>query len=99
MQVLCAGALPASGLIGVEELLDMPTFGIVVGERLDFLTVGGAQKSFEGPLLRLLAQPLNQLIEGAALALDRGVALFRGGVSSPLPGALFGRDGLKTFLQ
>jgi hypothetical protein len=77
----------------------MPTFGIVAGERLGFITVGGAQKSFEGPLLRPLAQPLNQLIEGTALALDRGVELFRGGVSGPLPGELCGRDGLKTLIK
>src|SRR2546427_9777303 len=77
----------------------MPTFGIVTGERLGFITVGSAQKSFESPLLRPLTEPLHQLIEGTALAFDRGVKLLRGGVSGPLAGELFGRGGFKTFLK
>src|SRR2546427_12798640 len=77
----------------------MPTCGIVTGERLGFITVGSAQKSFESPLLRPLTEPLNQLIEGTALAFDRGVKLLRGGVSGPLAGELVGRGGVKTFIK
>jgi len=99
MPVVCAGALPAAGLLGIEELLARPTLGRVAGERWGCITVGGAQQSFAGPRRRPLAPPLQQQRAGTALGLARGGALWRGGVSRPLPGALFGRDGLKTGLQ
>jgi hypothetical protein len=33
--------VPAQGLKGVEELLDMPTLGEFAGQRLDFIAVAG----------------------------------------------------------
>src|SRR6266403_5011794 len=39
-----AGTMPTKGLIEFEKFLDMPTLGIVDGEILDFVTVGGSQE-------------------------------------------------------
>jgi hypothetical protein len=39
-----AGPMPTKGLIEFEELLDMPALGIMDGEILYFVTVGGRQE-------------------------------------------------------
>jgi hypothetical protein len=41
VEVLCACAMPAEGLIGAEELLTVPTFGVFNGEWIQFVTISG----------------------------------------------------------
>jgi len=43
VQVQRVSALPAESLMGVEELLDMPTLGEVECEVVDFIIVAGAE--------------------------------------------------------
>lgn len=47
VQVEGAGAFPSEGLIGVEELFDVPAFGIISGKGLDVVECGGGEKGFE----------------------------------------------------
>jgi len=84
MEVEGAGALPAQGLVVVEELLDVPAFGEIEDEALDFIAlVVGAKESFEvvvgGPFATAL-DPLGQC--GAVRAAIEGST--GGGQAGPL---------------
>ena len=49
--------------MGVEELLDMPPLGKILGQRLDFVAVSCREERLEVVLLGPLSLPLNVLVE------------------------------------
>ena len=62
VEVHCAGAIPAERLLGVEELFDMPSPGIIDRERFDLVPVAGRHESFEVPIIATLFVALDQLM-------------------------------------
>ena len=54
--------MPPQGLIEFEELLDMPTLGIMDGEILNFVTVDGGQEGFERIILWPFTVALNETV-------------------------------------
>ena len=65
--------IPAQRLMGVEELLHMPSLGEVPGQLLDLVAVAGREEGVEAVFLRPLPLPLDVLVERPGLAVLRGV--------------------------
>lgn len=90
------GAFPTKGLIGVEELFDMPSFGEVDCQRIDFISVGGAQEAFVLPGVGTFTVALDELPIAACFAGLDFERQFRGSETSPTADELILRDCLES---
>ena len=75
--------VPAQRLMGVEELLHMPSLGKFAGQLLDLVAIAGREERVEAVLLRPLPLPLDVLVERPGLAVLRGVCQLRGRIARP----------------
>ena len=97
MKVHGAGTVPSERLIGLEELFQVPSFGIFVGKGIGFVTVTSSQKRLEDVVIRFFSGPLNQLPVGTGRSTVQAVGNACGGKAGPSSGeALFGQ-GLHLF--
>ena len=60
----------ASGY-GIEKLFHMPALGVIAGQGIDLIAIGGGEESIKGPILRPLALTLNELVVGTGLAVGQ----------------------------
>ena len=74
---------PSPRLVGVEELLHMPSLGEIPGQFLNLVAVSGREEGVEAVLLGPLPLPLDVLVERPGLAVLRGVFQLRGRIARP----------------
>src|SRR5713101_360413 len=77
--------VPSEGLIGVEKLLNGPSFGRVTGESIGFIGVSSGQACLESPVAWMLPQSLNELQEGMRLSVGEWEGQLGRGKASPTP--------------
>ena len=93
VEVQGSRAVPAQGLMRVEELLDVPAFGIVQRQGIDFIPVGSGKKGPEAILAGRLSRPLGELEVGFFRAMRHLVELLGRGESGPTSSEPFGIKG------
>ena len=64
MEIECARPIPSEGLIGMEEFFDMPAFGIVFDEELEFVAVPCGNEPFVMISIRFFSASLHDLVKG-----------------------------------
>ncbi len=99
MEILRSRSIPAKGLLGIEELFDVPAFGKGFGKGGNFVTIAGGQEGFEFPGLGCFAGALDELIEGAMPAASGPVEPLGGGKASPAWFEKFRRKGFEFLDQ
>lgn len=87
------GPFPTQVLTGMEELFDVPSFGIVDREGLDFVPVGRAEEGFEDMGVGGFTGALNELDQLQVGIMVEVKRLFGGGPTDPRGGESAGRDG------
>lgn len=83
VKVECAGAVPAEGLVGVEEFFDVPALGEVGGQALEFIAIGGAEEGFEDRVVGAFTAALDELVIARAVWGESEVAM-GGGEAGPV---------------
>ena len=74
---------PSQGLMGVEELLYVPSLGIVRRDRLHFVPIRRREEGSELVLVRPLSSAMGKLKEGPCFTADHLVGQFRGSEAGP----------------
>src|SRR5260370_21063246 len=92
VEVVRTSPVPSEGLIGVEKLLNVPSFGIVTGESIGFIGVSSGQECLESPVVWMLPQSLNELKEGRRLRVGELEGQLGRGKASPTPHKAFRRE-------
>ncbi len=85
VEVVRTSPVPSEGLIGVETLLNVPSFGRVTGERIGFIVVSSGQECLESPVVWMLPQSLNERKEGMRLRVGEWEGQLGSGKASPTP--------------
>ena len=83
VEVVRASPVPSEGLIGVEKLLNVPSFGIVTGESIGFIVVSSGQECLESPVVGMLPQSLHELKEGRRVSVGELAGQLGSGKASP----------------
>ena len=103
VEVVRTSPVPSEGLIGVEKLLNVPSFGRVTGESIGFIGVRSGQACLERPVVGMLPQSLHELQEGMRLRVGAWEGQRGSGTASPTPheacrreeGELFAHSGVQ----
>src|SRR5262252_5320043 len=84
MKIECPGPMPTQSLIAFEELFDMPALGVMDGEILYFIAIGGGAKRF----IKIIGWPFSAAL-GETIVRFRATAVlepkggFSGGIAGP----------------
>ncbi len=98
VEVESAGAVPAKGLIGVEEFFDVPALGKVGGQGMELVALGGTEEGFELIVIGDFAAALDELgVAGAAWG--KGERALGGGEAGPVTCELVGGYGAELGLS
>ena len=85
--------------MGIEELLDMPSFGIIECQGVHFIPIGCGKKGPETVRIRSLSASLDELENRPGVAASHFIRKFCGGEACPAAGELFGRNGTQLLSQ
>jgi len=77
--------------------LNVPSCGIVTGERVGFIVVSSGQECLESPLVWMLPQSLNELHEGIRVRVGELEGQRGSGKASPTPHEAFRREESEVF--
>ena len=95
VQVQSPGPIPPESLFVIEKGFDVPALRIVLGEGLEFIALGGAEKRFELPLVGTLACPLDELDELGVWGGAESERLLQGRIPRPVGLETLGGQGAK----
>lgn len=86
IQVEGTRSIPSEGLMVLEELLDMPSVRVILGQRLDFVASAGAQEGLEEVVGSADTGALKKLDQGEIRAVVEVKGALQGRESRPLFG-------------
>jgi hypothetical protein len=78
-------SVPSAGVIGVEQLLKVPSFGSVTGERIGFIVVRSGQACRERPVVGLFPQSLHARKAGRRVRVGAWAGQRGRGTARPTP--------------
>ncbi len=87
--------MPSKGLIGVEELLTVPAFWIMLHGFINRCLFGGAQERLKLEVIPTLSAPLDRLPIRLGLAGSGLIRTFRCGIADPVVGEQLRGQGLE----
>ncbi len=78
--------MPAESLVGIEELLTVPAFWVMLYGFINRGVFGGAQESFQAVVLLTLSTTLDRLPIRFGVAVFRSIRTFGCGITNPVVG-------------